>query len=433
MKSLTASWCGEESRRIHDHLFEGVLPFWRDQGPDWERGGLFTAFDNRSGLLRSHDKFIWSQGRALWLFVQLYRLTGDAAWKTRADHVYKFVLVSAFDGLERCYFQIAADGEPIPDSDGNLFPSTYVDCFVVLGLAAHGAHMSCKNSLSRAVALFRSIDQRLREGSFRTAPYPVPPGMDAHGVHMMVALCGAELYHALTSQPSGGTDSAFVHEVVADELTTVAKNFGTPSGPFREFRLRTHDSSMSKALILNYHNPGHTLETVGLLLQCRTIWGEVVPTKQLKAITLDTLLRAWDSVAGGLFTFVPAETGDPEALFSPSVHVADPLAGHTMTEKIQRDWSLKLWWVHAEAMYTVLALAIETEDPVLIQWYERIRSYTLETFPHPEGTEWIQIRDRWGVPIDAVVALPVKDPFHIPRSFLGLLGVLDRSTRSTPA
>lgn len=432
MKLLTASWCSGESRRIHEHLFQGILPFWRDHGPDWEHGGLFTAFDNRSSSLRSHDKFIWSQGRALWLFVQLYRFTGDAAWKTLADHVYEFILFAAFDGPERCYFQVAADGEPIPDADGNLFPSTYVDCFVVLGLAAHGALLSCENSLSRAVALFRSIHRRLREGSFQTAPYPVPPGMDAHGVHMMVALCGTELYHALATKPGRGADSAFVREVVAGELTAIAKDFGTPSGPFREFRLLVPDSSMSKALILDYHNPGHTLESVGLLLQSRTIWGEIVPTKQLMAITLATLTRAWDGVAGGLFTFVPAEVGDPDTLFAPSTHAADPLDGHIMTTKILGDWSLKLWWVHAEAMYTVLALAIETDDPALLQWYERIRSYTLETFPHPEGTEWIQIRDRWGVPLDTVVALPVKDPFHIPRSFLGLLAMLDRSSLSDP-
>src|SRR5918992_916760 len=52
------------------------------------------------------------------------------------------------------------------------------------------------------------------------------------------------------------------------------------------------------------------------------------------------------------------------------------------------------------------------------EWYERLRTYTLATFPAGPGEEWIQIRQRDGSPLEATVALPVKDPFHIARSLL---------------
>jgi N-acylglucosamine 2-epimerase len=48
----------------------------------------------------------------------------------------------------------------------------------------------------------------------------------------------------------------------------------------------------------------------------------------------------------------------------------------------------------------------------------RLTDYTLDTFPDPEGAEWLQVRDRAGRPLDRVVALPVKDPFHIARALL---------------
>jgi N-acylglucosamine 2-epimerase len=48
------------------------------------------------------------------------------------------------------------------------------------------------------------------------------------------------------------------------------------------------------------------------------------------------------------------------------------------------------------------------------------------TFPDPSGKEWIQIRDREGTPIRRVVALPVKDPYHIARCFLKILLLLRR-------
>jgi N-acylglucosamine 2-epimerase len=44
-------------------------------------------------------------------------------------------------------------------------------------------------------------------------------------------------------------------------------------------------------------------------------------------------------------------------------------------------------------------------------------------FPQPDSAigEWIQIRDRRGEPLDIVVALPVKDPYHIARNLIQAL------------
>ena len=85
---------------------------------------------------------------------------------------------------------------------------------------------------------------------------------------------------------------------------------------------------------------------------------------------------------------------------------------------MQRTWDTKLWWVHAETMYATALLARRTGSPQLTRWADRVREYTLGTFPDPCGREWIQIRARDGIPLDEVVALPVKDPMHIARSLL---------------
>ena len=42
----------------------------------------------------------------------------------------------------------------------------------------------------------------------------------------------------------------------------------------------------------------------------------------------------------------------------------------------------------------------------------------------PEIREWVQIRKRDGSPQDKVVALPVKDPFHITRNLILILELL---------
>jgi hypothetical protein len=48
--------------------------------------------------------------------------------------------------------------------------------------------------------------------------------------------------------------------------------------------------------------------------------------------------------------------------------------------------------------------------------------------PHPDGEvgEWIQIRDRQSMPVETVVALPVKDPYHILRNVLLILELLEK-------
>lgn len=56
------------------------------------------------------------------------------------------------------------------------------------------------------------------------------------------------------------------------------------------------------------------------------------------------------------------------------------------------------------------------------------RTYTFDTFPNPdtEVGEWIQIRDRQGRPQNKVVALPVKDPFHVMRALILIVDLLDQ-------
>jgi N-acylglucosamine 2-epimerase len=55
-----------------------------------------------------------------------------------------------------------------------------------------------------------------------------------------------------------------------------------------------------------------------------------------------------------------------------------------------------------------------------------VHEYTFRVFPNPDQGigEWIQIRDREGAPESKVVALPVKDPFHITRNLILIVDLL---------
>lgn len=100
---------------------------------------------------------------------------------------------------------------------------------------------------------------------------------------------------------------------------------------------------------------------------------------------------------------------------------------HTsMVKQIEQNWDSKLWWPHSEALYTTMLLYKLTGDPELLAQYNRLHDYTFKTFPNPDRSvgEWIQIRSRSGKPINQVVALPVKDPYHIIRNVILIIELL---------
>ena len=50
-----------------DELLDNVIPFWIKYSPDQEYGGYFTCLE-RDGKVVDTDKFIWLQGRQMWMF-----------------------------------------------------------------------------------------------------------------------------------------------------------------------------------------------------------------------------------------------------------------------------------------------------------------------------------------------------------------------------
>ena len=58
-----------------NELFENVLPFWLHRSQDFEQGGYYTCL-NRRGEVFDTDKFVWLQGREVWLIKWKSRKSG---------------------------------------------------------------------------------------------------------------------------------------------------------------------------------------------------------------------------------------------------------------------------------------------------------------------------------------------------------------------
>ena len=103
---------------------------------------------------------------------------------------------------------------------------------------------------------------------------------------------------------------------------------------------------------------------------------------------------------------------------------------YSETGRSSRIWPL--WMQYAttapETLYASLLFYSLTGDEQYMRIHDKTLDYVRNHFINPdkETGEWIQILTREGLPQDKVVALPVKDPFHITRNLLLICELLSK-------
>lgn len=404
-----------DSRAI---LETNILPWWETNGVDEKNGGVFTCFAN-NGRLLSTDKIIWSQGRWAWLCAQLGAdigsgiLTGDGAeWTSRARTTSAFILEHAILDGPVTAFRVSAEGGPPLDGEAGHGSSVLADLYAALGLAGGAGTLAegdREHWASTALALLANAERRVASRTAPSEPYPVRPGFTDAASLMLLLHVGAEIHKVTRCEVSAATvDRA----MLGFFGTTPGSGLWQP-GHWWEFRPDEVDDC--DTLLARHVTPGHLLEALWMAADaCPTPLPDWIPDLALQCLEL-----GWDTWHGGLFRYV-----DRFGRHTPNRPVGRLFGGDAYESLVQQTWDTKLWWVHVEAMYATRLLAERSGRRDLMGWHERVTEYTLGTFPCPDGQEWLQIRDRKGNPLDKVVALPVKDPFHIARALL-LLNRLD--------
>ncbi|WP_309119958.1 AGE family epimerase/isomerase [Paenibacillus sp.] len=426
MDGFNAEWLNAELTFYKRHLESQILPFW-NQAIDSEFGGVFTCFTNSGERRISTDKFTWSQGRFLWLWSRLASccsrglVGGDAeGYRAIAAKTFRFIDRHAFLPDGSCSFLLTREGkhkEAIPGLGYDV--SFYADCFVILGYTEYARVTRDTGVLEKAFSLYRHVEGRLQSGSVRSEPYPIPPGYGAHGFSMIMLNVSHELADAL--EELGDARHTTVRGRSLQFMVDIMERFCGANDLVMEL-IPSGDkvSSASDSLLARHVNPGHTLECMWFVLTAaRKLQREDIVARAM-VVTAKAMEIGWDREYGGLFRYVDREGGAPKGRLTDGDRRFERLVADT--------WDMKLWWPHSEALYTTLLCHLVTGASVFYDLYSRLKEYTFRTFPHPNPSigEWVQIRDRKGNPVDAVVALPVKDPYHIMRNLLLLIEVLEK-------
>src|SRR3954471_9124994 len=142
----------ESAVRYRKDLLESVIPFWMEYAPDREFGGYFTCLD-RDGTIYDTRKYVWLQGRMVWMFSRLYNeLEPRPEWLDMAKLGLDFIRKFARDPKGRCYFSLSREGSP-----AFYQRKPFAAVFVMMGLLEYSKATGDAACGQEAVDLFWSI------------------------------------------------------------------------------------------------------------------------------------------------------------------------------------------------------------------------------------------------------------------------------------
>jgi len=410
------------------HLMDTILPFWR-RAIDSKYGGVFTCFDNAGSRLVSTDKYTWSQGRFVWVWsriadmCQRKLIDGEAdEYLIHAGKTVNFLRRNVIMENGHCAFLMTETGEKKESIAGEGYDTSYfADCFVILGFTEYARVAKNVETFGEALALYDNLNGRLKSGNVRSEPYPIPAGFRAHSMPMIMLNVTQELSSA--AKTLGHERALELEKTSVCYMTEIMESFYFEDGKIAE--IRTPEGTEANTVFARHLNPGHAIECMWFIITTaeRTDKRDFL-TKAFHAIK--TMFKlGWDADYGGLFRFIDRKGGKPQGNIS----------GSAFEHLILDTWDTKLWWPHSEALYSTLLGYELTGDDDFHTLYDMAHEYTFHTFPNDDKKvgEWIQIRDRFGKPVQKVVALPVKDPYHIMRNILLIIELLSQTRRSSAA
>ena len=374
------------------HLLEDIMPFWLENAMDWEYGGIFTGIED-DGSVNTTNKFVWSNARAIYTFAALYNhIEKDRKWLDAAANIFEFCLKFGREKPGVWGFLVDRQGKMIEGEK-----AIQVDAFAILGLTEYARATGDRRAVEAALETYESVKDRLsRPGSYGTHPYPIPEGVKAHRDYFQFALAFFELGSYLKRQD--------ILEESLKKADDVMDNFRRPEIQalleYVSTDNRVMDTPAGRAMV-----PGHAIESMWFMIHIYRYFERQDRIAQAVETMRWGLEKGWDHEYGGIFLGIDIQGKAP-----PYWKNADT----------------KIWWVFSEALYGLLLAYEHAEHPWCLDWYWKVHDWTFDHFPDREHGEWTQKLDRRGEKIDRLIALPVKDPFHLPRALILCIDVLKR-------
>ena len=369
-------------------LLDHVIPFWEKYSIDAE-GGYFTCLDTKGNVF-DQDKFMWLQGRQVWMFSTLFeQVEKKQLWKDIAIHGADFMIKNGRDANGNWYFSLNREGKPLTQAY-NIFS----DCFAALGFASLYKIEPKPIYAEIAKSTFVNILERREDskGQYNKL-YSGTRDLKSFSLPMILSNLSLELEHILDADLVEVLIDEVINEVMEvfyqEDSGVILENVN-PDGSFND--------SFEGRLV----NPGHALEAMWFIMDLAVRRNDKVLIDKCINISLETLEFGWDKKYGGIFYFLDIK-GYP-------------------TEQLE--WDQKLWWVHVEALVCMAKAWKLTGNLKCKEWFDKIHDYSFKNFSDHENGEWFGYLNRRGEVLLQLKGGKWKGCFHIPRALLQIYSTL---------
>ncbi len=380
------------SKQYMDELLYSVLPFWLDNSQDTKFGGYFSCL-NRDGSVYDKDKFVWLQGREVWMFSMLYnKLMKNEEWLACARQGGEFLKKYGHDENMDFYFSLTREGMPIVQPY-NIFSNTFA-CMAFAQLAE-----ATRNDEYAELAkkIFNRILERqgTPKGPWNKA-YPGTRPMKDFALPMIICNMALEIENILD-------DKDLLNKTIERCEHEVMDVFYQPDLGVMVENVSSVDNSLVDCFEGRTVNPGHDLEALWFMENLGVRLGDKDLIKKCVDISLSVIEYGWDKEFGGIYYFMDRK-GYPQQ---------------------QLEWDQKLWWVHIEAAIAMIKGYQLTGNQKCLDWFLKLHDYLWTHFKDKEYPEWFGYLNRRGEVLLPLKGGKWKGCFHVPRGLYQIGTILD--------
>lgn len=394
MKNKAAKPLAEMKAVAMAELTQVILPYWIRKMPDRDAGGFYGQVDGRDNIIPGSPKGGILNARILWSFSAAYLKLRNPVYLEMATRARNYIFRYFFDEEHGgTYWCLSSDGSPL-DTKKQI----YSQAFFIYALSAYNMATGDRESLDRAVELYRLIEKhsfdRERGGYFEAfnrewgeiADLRLSEKDANEKKTMNTHLHVLEAYTALYR--------VWPDPVLRQQLAALVKVFaGRIVDPETSHLNLFFDEEWNcRSTIVSY---GHDIEASWLLCEAAEALGEA---DTVKGLALRIAAAAHEGLAGDGSLF----------------YEKDDAAGHSDCDRH--------WWVQSEAVVGFLNAWQLSGDDSWLELASGALDYISNHISDRENGEW-----HWSIRSDGTVnrdddkAGFWKCPYHNTRMCLEVL------------
>ena len=391
LKNIDRDKIAELGKFYRKYLLEDVMPFWERRTRDDKCGGYLTCFD-RTGQVTDTDKYMWFQGRQLWMFSALCNnVEKRGEWIELAGHGRDFIVAKSYAGHGRWNYRL--------DREGNVKEGTvsiFTDLFILSGLCEYAVATGSDEDSDLIRETFDAIEKAVHDPDFKDIYHQVwDPRYKRHCIYMIPVHVAALAEPILGAQRVRGLMDhcleQILHVFAKDDREALFESVGR-DGSFV-------DDDEGRKL-----NPGHTLESMWFCMEEGIRRGDRGIVERAAKIADWAYRQGHDEEFGGIISYLDFGRAEP-----------------TPTEWYKEHdvvWDDKVWWVHTESLYALLLCAVTLDSREFFDRFVDLHDWCVQHFSDPEYGEWYFELQRDGTVKVADKGTLWKAAYHLPRALL---------------